>query len=54
MAVGAYRPLDDACAEILARTLGSTVELVRVPCAESQRRAGALRCSVSASFAAAR
>jgi hypothetical protein len=51
---GLYRPLDDACAEILARTLGSAIELVRVPCAESQRRAGALRCSVSASFGPAR
>jgi len=51
---GLYRPLDDACAEILARTLGSAVELVRVGCAESQRRAGALRCSVSATFGPAR
>ena len=47
---GLYRPLDDACAEVFARTLGSGVEIVRVGCAESQRRAGALRCSVSASF----
>ncbi len=47
---GLYGPLDDACAGILARTLGSGVEIVRVGCAESQRRAGALRCSVSPTF----
>jgi hypothetical protein len=45
---GLYRPLDDACAEILGRTLGPGVEIVRLGCAESQRRAGALRCSVAA------
>ena len=36
--------------DTLARTLGAEVEIVRIGCAESQRRAGALRCSVSASF----
>jgi len=51
---GLYRPLDESCAEILARTLGPDVEIVRIGCAESQRRAGALRCSVSPSFEPAR
>jgi hypothetical protein len=51
---GLYRPLDDACAAILARTLGTEVEIVRLGCAESQRRAGAVRCSVSATLGPAR
>ena len=51
---GLYKPLDEACAEILTRTLGPGVEIVRIGCAESQRRAGALRCSISPSFAGAR
>ncbi|MBK7642287.1 MAG: hypothetical protein IPJ19_04445 [Planctomycetes bacterium] len=47
---GLYAPLDEACVGILARTLGPEVEIVRLGCAESQRRAGALRCSVSPTF----
>jgi len=48
---GLYGGLDEACAGILTRTMGDSVQLVRIGCAESQRRAGALRCSVSPSFA---
>jgi len=47
---GLYAPLDDACAGILARTLGPEVQIVRIGCAESQRRAGAVRCSISPIF----
>ena len=50
---GLYRALDDACVEILSRALPG-VEIVRIGCAESQRRAGALRCSVSPSFGSSR
>ena len=47
---GIYSPLDDACEKILTANLGTGVEVVRIGCAESQRRSGALHCAVSAVF----
>lgn len=44
---GLYTSLDDVAAAIFQREIGSEVEIVRVRCAESQRRAGALHCSVA-------
>lgn len=43
---GFYRALDAAAAAAIKAVLGS-VEVVAIPCAESQRRLGGLHCSVS-------
>ncbi|MBX3393860.1 MAG: hypothetical protein KF841_00690 [Phycisphaerae bacterium] len=44
---GLYAALDDSASAIFQRELGSGVEIVPIRCAESQRRAGALHCSVA-------
>jgi hypothetical protein len=44
---GLYRRLDDAARQVIARALGSAVAIVPIRSGESQRRDGALRCSVS-------
>jgi hypothetical protein len=44
---GLYAPLDEAASGIFRRELGRTVKIMPVLCAESQRRAGAVHCSVS-------
>lgn len=43
---GLFEPLDDAARRAFAETLGSGVRIVPILCGESQRRDGALRCSV--------
>lgn len=43
---GLYSALDDAAGAVFKRELGARVKVVPVLCAESQRRAGAVRCSV--------
>jgi hypothetical protein len=44
---GLYVPLDEAAAAAFARALGPGVEVVPVLSSESQRRGGALHCSIS-------
>jgi hypothetical protein len=43
---GFLRPLDDAALRTLRRELGS-VDILAIPCGESERRGGALHCSVN-------
>jgi hypothetical protein len=49
---GLYSRLDDAAARVFWEHMGPGVEIIRVLCAETQRRSGGLRCAVSASAAA--
>lgn len=44
---GLYAPLDDAARRAFERELGAGVRVEPIHCAESQRRAGALHCSVA-------
>lgn len=44
---GLFADLDRAAARVFEMTLGSSVRVIPVPCAESQRRDGALHCSIS-------
>lgn len=44
---GLYRPVDDAAAAVYRRAIGAGVRIVPILCGESQRREGALRCSVA-------
>jgi hypothetical protein len=44
---GLYAPLDRQAAEAFARELGPSVRVVPILCSESQRRVGAVRCSVA-------
>ncbi len=44
---GLYAPLDQAAADIFHRTLGTSVEIIPIYCAETQCRAGALHCAAS-------
>lgn len=46
---GLYEPLDRAAQQAFEGALGSSVKIVPVLCAETQRRAGALHCAVSIS-----
>ena len=43
---GFYTPLDDAAAAALGAELGDGVQVIRILCGESQRRVGAVHCSV--------
>ena len=45
---GIYQRLDEECRAILSRTLGPSVAIVPVRCAETQRRGGALHCAAAA------
>lgn len=44
---GFYAPLDDAARAAYQAAMGESVNVVGICCAESQRRSGAVRCSVS-------
>jgi hypothetical protein len=44
---GIYAPIDAAAAEAISSVLGDSVKIVPILSGESQRRNGALRCSVS-------
>ena len=44
---GLYAPLDEAARTAFARRLGPSVEIVPILCGESQRRYGAVHCSVA-------
>jgi hypothetical protein len=43
---GIFAPLDEAARAVLAPALGNAVEVVPVPCGETQRRAGGVHCAV--------
>ncbi|TWT45674.1 hypothetical protein RAS1_21020 [Phycisphaerae bacterium RAS1] len=45
---GLYAPLDAAAAGAFRAALGPGVEVIPIVCSESQRRAGALHCSIAA------
>ena len=45
---GLFAPLDDAARKIFANALGPQTEVVPILCSESQRRSGAVHCSLSA------
>lgn len=45
---GLYSRLDDAAAGVFRQHMGPGIEIIRVLCAETQRRSGGLRCAVSA------
>ena len=44
---GLYAPLDHAAEVALGRAFGSGTKILPIPCAETQRRAGGLHCSIS-------
>ncbi len=44
---GLYAGIDDAAEAIFSREMGPETRIIRIRCAESQRRAGGLHCAVS-------
>jgi hypothetical protein len=44
---GLYAPLDEAARAVIAGALGPEIAIVPIGCAESQRRVGAVHCSVA-------
>ncbi len=44
---GLFAPLDDAAAKVFAEELGTEIAVVPILCGESQRRVGAIHCSVN-------
>lgn len=44
---GLYTPLDEAAASAFRRDLGPETAIVPIPCGESQRRSGAVRCAAA-------
>jgi len=49
---GTFESVDRAAREAIERSLGPSVEIVPIRCAESQRREGSVRCSAAVMYAA--